>query len=246
MKRFFLTFLTLCLMSTASWSSLEESEPLEKVYKEATVTLSDDSFIDRFHYGEVESTQKTAKDHLNSKQWSVVTADSQSKGYGLWGRSWESPVGNCFSTFCIPLGIEHAEHISWIPPLAGLAIADTLLDLGVSDDEIGLRWINNVLVSGKKVAGIIVEMDLEESMMMLRVGIGLNIDMTHDVLSTIDQPATSLRQLLDTPLTVEDVLSVLASKLKNRFSALEKSISPINEYDSKLLYKGETIVVREG
>ncbi|HBN23040.1 MAG TPA: hypothetical protein DD412_07370 [Holosporales bacterium] len=151
MKRFFLTFLTLCLISTPSWSSLEEVEPLEENYKETTVTLSDKSLVTRFHYNDVESTQKTAKSHLNPECWGVVTADSQSKGYGLWGRSWKSPIGNSFSTFCIPLDRECVRHISWIPPLAGLAVADTFAALGVSEDEIGVRWINNVLVSGKKL-----------------------------------------------------------------------------------------------
>gem|GEM_PF-6185366 len=81
---------------------------------------------------------------------------------------------------------------------------------------------------------------------MLRVGIGINVDMTDDVLSAIDQPATSLRQLLDTTPSVDEVLSVLTSKLKSRFLSLEENVSPIDDYRSKLLYKNEEIVIREG
>jgi len=234
------------LISNPCWGSLEETEPLEENFKRSAIVVGDGATLNRFHYGEVESTQKTAKQHSNQDQWTLVTADSQSKGYGLWGRPWKSPVGNAFSTFCIPLDIKHMCRISWVPPLAGLAVADTLIDLGVSEDLVGLRWINNVLVSGEKVAGIIVEMDLHENIMMLRVGIGLNVDMTDKVLTSIDQPATSFAQILKTPPSVDKVLSVLANKLKSRFVSLEKNVSPINEYYSRLLYRNEDVVIREG
>ncbi|NCP61878.1 MAG: biotin--[acetyl-CoA-carboxylase] ligase [Alphaproteobacteria bacterium] len=240
MKRLFLTFLTLCLMCTPSRSSLEAT------FREGSIALNDGTLIKRFHYGEVDSTQKRAKNHLSTEQWTVVTADSQSQGYGLWGRAWESPIGNSFSTFCIPFDIKHMRHVSWIPLFAGLAVADTLAALGVPEDKIGLRWINNVLVSEKKIAGILVEMALEDSLMMLRVGIGINVDMTGDVLNSIDQPATSLRQLLGITLSSDEVLPVLTSKLKDRFLAFEETLSPLNDYALKLLYQNEEVVVREG
>ncbi len=238
MRRLFLTFFTLFFMHSLSWGS--------ENFTESTIKFSDGSTVTRFHYSDIDSTQTAAKKHLNPGQWSVVTADSQSKGYGFWGRCWESPVGNLFSTFCVHLDMLHMSRLSWVPPFVGLAVSDTLVQLGVPNEKIGLRWINNVLVDEKKIAGIIVETDRKKTGLMLKIGVGINVDVADDVLGAIDQPATSLHQALKTPPSVDDVLKTLVQKLRDRFLAFEECRSPISDYREKLLYLGEEVTIREG
>jgi BirA family biotin operon repressor/biotin-[acetyl-CoA-carboxylase] ligase len=74
----------------------------------------------------------------------------------------------------------------------GVALAQALGDLGVH--QVQLKWPNDVLVGGKKLAGILLEMRGDATgPCNVVIGIGLNVHLTHD--DAIDQPWVSLTQL---------------------------------------------------
>lgn len=96
-----------------------------------------------------------------------VTAGQQTAGRGQRGRVWESPLGNLYATFALPCPA--------LPPgLASLAVAlavrDTLSD-HLSASRLRLKWPNDVLLDGAKVAGIL----LETMPGVLLAGIGINL-----------------------------------------------------------------------
>jgi BirA family transcriptional regulator, biotin operon repressor / biotin---[acetyl-CoA-carboxylase] ligase len=113
----------------------------------------------------------------------VVWAKTQTSGRGRQGRLWQSPEGNLyFSVLLRPPAPKRAwGNYSFV---ASLAIADAVRSF-LPDAKIELKWTNDVLVSGKKISGIL----LEAGEGWLVVGIGLNV--LH-VPETPLYPATSL------------------------------------------------------
>jgi BirA family biotin operon repressor/biotin-[acetyl-CoA-carboxylase] ligase len=107
---------------------------------------------------EVESTNDEAARRLKSGEAAmrtVVTATSQTKGRGRYGRDWVSDEGNLFASILLkPPGVS----FSWaqLGFVASLSIAEGLKKI-LHDKKVQLKWPNDVLVEDKKIAGILLE-----------------------------------------------------------------------------------------
>ena len=111
------------------------------------------------HYEQVASTQAIARRFAPG---TIVLADSQTAGYGRYGRRWNSPRGGLYASIVLPEDL-------LLPIRAGVAVAETLIEYGV---PARLKWPNDVLVHEKKIAGILIE---EVSQRMV-LGIGVNLE----------------------------------------------------------------------
>jgi BirA family biotin operon repressor/biotin-[acetyl-CoA-carboxylase] ligase len=120
----------------------------------------------------------------------VVIAESQSSGRGRLGRTWISqPSAGIWLTALLRPRLETARW-GWLPLLTGVALADTVNDLcGV---KAGLKWPNDLLIDGRKCAGILAEVAAPGA---VAVGVGLNVwQSANDLPATpTGLPATSLR-----------------------------------------------------
>jgi BirA family biotin operon repressor/biotin-[acetyl-CoA-carboxylase] ligase len=98
----------------------------------------------------------------------VIVAASQSAGRGRAGRSWDSPTGNLYMTLCaaVPDGRNPAQ----LSFAAALAVIDALREIA-PEGAFALKWPNDVLLSGRKVAGILIEAGDAG----YAVGIGVNL-----------------------------------------------------------------------
>lgn len=85
----------------------------------------------------------------------VVTAARQTAGRGRRGRVWESPEGNLHASFAIRVGRPLAEAAQ-IGFVAALALAEALDDV-VPGHDVRCKWPNDVLIDGRKVAGMLLE-----------------------------------------------------------------------------------------
>jgi BirA family biotin operon repressor/biotin-[acetyl-CoA-carboxylase] ligase len=103
----------------------------------------------------------------------VVTARTQSGGRGRQGRSWHSPDdGNVYLSCILRPGLT-PDRVPPITLAAGLAVSDTVNSAGASSS---LKWPNDVLVSDKKIAGILTEMSTRGAALdSVVVGIGVNV-----------------------------------------------------------------------
>ncbi len=141
--------------------------------------------LDRFVFETIDSTNKWAKANLGKfrpQHLTVVAAAAQSAGYGRQGRTWVSPPGkNLYLSFCF----RHPGRVDSLTEVVAVGVAQALEDL---DLKPRLKWPNDVLLSGKKVCGILCEATSGWAI----VGIGLNVNMTAEELQQIDKPATSL------------------------------------------------------
>lgn len=121
----------------------------------------------------VGSTNDWARTH-SLKPNAAVMSLNQTAGRGRWNRSWVARPGEALAltvgiptTLSIPAGSIPPQ---WAPLMAGAVLAHALQEEGFH--EVGVKWPNDVLVSGLKIAGILVELDPRN---IALVGIGVNL-----------------------------------------------------------------------
>lgn len=100
----------------------------------------------------------------------VVVAGRQTHGRGRHGRDWFSPVGNLYASILLRPELQ-PSRLSELGFIVALAAADAV-DAVLTGGRARLKWPNDVMVDGAKVAGILVEI-IEDSAAV--IGIGLNI-----------------------------------------------------------------------
>jgi BirA family biotin operon repressor/biotin-[acetyl-CoA-carboxylase] ligase len=128
----------------------------------------------------------------------IVTAAEQSAGRGRQGRTWSAPAGQALLCSVIV-----REPPRLLPLAAGVAVAEE------AGDEARVKWPNDVLVGGRKVAGILVEGRPQESWAVL--GIGINVAVREDALPPdVRERAGSLRR---SPADIETTLERLLDRL---------------------------------
>lgn len=140
----------------------------------------------------VDSTNSTAKDLAvaDAEEGTVVIACRQKHGRGRFDRVWQSPEGGMYLSLILRPRVP-VEKLSLLPLVAGLAVAKTVESFRV---QTTMKWPNDVLANGKKIAGILLESEAEGgSIRYVVVGIGMNLNVDVKVLSADIQPrSTSL------------------------------------------------------
>ncbi len=122
----------------------------------------------------------------------VVTAREQIAGRGRQGRGWASPPGNLYLSAVLRLELPLAR-IAELSFVAALAVADAVDAVLPAGRLSTLKWPNDVLVDGAKIAGILIEQAERATI----VGIGVNIG--HHPANT-PYPVTSLAACVPSPL----------------------------------------------
>ena len=148
-----------------------------------------------YHYlDEVDSTNNELKRRVLTEslpEATVISAGMQTAGRGRSGHDWVSPPGVSVSTSMILYPTEvSCEHISRLTPIAAVAVAETVEELYGLKTQI--KWPNDVLLSEKKICGILTEMSAKDNRVeYVVVGIGVNVHQT-SFPPEIEQMATSL------------------------------------------------------
>lgn len=136
----------------------------------------------------------------------VIIADRQSAGRGRLGRRWESPTGvNLYTSILLrPLiPVQQAPQLTF---LSAVAVAESLSQLYQLPARV--KWPNDVLVNGRKIAGLLNEMNAEtEQVHFVILGVGVNLNMTGEQFpEELNYPATSV--FLETGEKVDRVLFI--------------------------------------
>jgi BirA family biotin operon repressor/biotin-[acetyl-CoA-carboxylase] ligase len=148
-----------------------------------------------YYFPEIDSTNRQARDQgrRGAREGTVVLADFQSQGKGRLGRSWESPAGvNLYASIILrpPIPPKLAPQITL---LAGVATANALARASGLDPRV--KWPNDIVLRGKKVAGILSEMEANDTKTQFVIlGIGVNVNWpSEDIPPDLREIATSLR-----------------------------------------------------
>ena len=126
---------------------------------------------------------------------SVVAVEWQSGGRGRLGRTWHSGLGNAL-TFSLLWRFERGlSSLSGLSLAVGVALMRVLSTLGIAGAQ--LKWPNDVLGKKGKLAGVLIEAQgdmLGPSAVV--IGVGLNLSMPQTLLTKIDQPVTTVTDLM--------------------------------------------------
>jgi len=170
------------------------------------------------YFDEVDSTMDIARE-LARKQcphFTVVIAGRQMKGRGRMKRSWLSSKGGLFFTIVIRPKIPPVLS-SRVNLAASVILAQTLHNLFNINARV--KWPNDVLVDGKKISGILSEMDAEiDRVNFISIGIGLNVN--NDP-TPYEPMATSLKQILGKEIPRIEVLKAFLDHFEDTVNDTE-------------------------
>jgi BirA family biotin operon repressor/biotin-[acetyl-CoA-carboxylase] ligase len=136
-------------------------------------------------------------------RWAVV-AEEMTKGRGTQGRPWHAPRGGLYLSFVLR-GLPD-------PTLVSLALGNAVADvLEISGADPRLKWVNDVWVDGRKIAGILVEGESTGSHVdFLVAGVGINVNgHANSFPAPLDKEATTLEDVLGCDSCVPDLEAVL-------------------------------------
>jgi len=175
----------------------------------------------------ISSTQKTAISIATKKPRThgfVIIAEEQKKAHGRLMRNWLSPKGGLWLSVILKPSMTNSK-VTLLPLAAGLAVVDAIKRITQLDPK--LRWPNDVTISGKKVAGILIDIGMESEQVnyaVVGVGIDANIDsstiFTHLAGSV---PVTSISDELGHSINMLSLTKELLERLEYYYFKLERS-----------------------
>ena len=172
----------------------------------------------------------------------LVWARCQRQGRGRSGRQWVSPVGNLYCSVLLrPLA--QPSIAAQLVFVVGIAVRECVAKLVKKDRDVLCKWPNDILVDGKKVAGILLEAVAEGETTRVIVGIGVNVA-AHP--SRTVHPATNLRVHAEQDVEVATVLELLAQALECWYHTWKTAgFKPIREaWLAHAAGLGETVAAR--
>ena len=153
-----------------------------------------------------------AQNHRGETSPLWVTARSQTAGRGRRGSEWNSPFGNLYATLLLkdPASARQAPELSFA---AGLAVHDAILDCAPGlRERLALKWPNDVLCGGGKLAGILIEGHRLHLSLAVAIGIGVNCKQ-HP--SQTSYPATDLAEA-GVDVSADDLFFALSGAMLRR------------------------------
>jgi BirA family biotin operon repressor/biotin-[acetyl-CoA-carboxylase] ligase len=171
------------------------------------------------HFREIGSTMDAARElaKRGAKEGTIVIAEAQTHGRGRLSREWLSPEGGIYFTILLRPRISPA-YAPRINLMASVAVAATIRKLFGLKAE--LKWPNDVLIGGRKVCGILAEMDAElDAVNYVNVGIGINANSS---VAGFEKTATSLKDILGKEISRKELLRVLITEIEQRQALLMK------------------------
>jgi BirA family biotin operon repressor/biotin-[acetyl-CoA-carboxylase] ligase len=196
------------------------------------------------HLSNIDSTNNFAATLISDQlcqNGTAILADSQSFGKGQRGNSWYSEAGkNLLVSFILKpdnLSVLRQQELTWI---TSICIVETLRIFNI---ESQIKWPNDILIRGKKIAGILIENQLSgEFISNSIIGIGLNVNQTQ--FDGIE--ATSIQLELKKEISVEIIFNELCHQMNSLFGEIQKSeINLKSEYESLLYRRNEPSIYED-
>ncbi|MEU4416409.1 biotin--[acetyl-CoA-carboxylase] ligase [Nocardia salmonicida] len=181
------------------------------------------SFYDRIDV--VESTGSTNADLVAraadpSADRQALLAEEQVSGRGRHARAWVSPPRAQISlSILVRLPGIDPTALGWLPLLTGIAVVDALRGTaGISPE---LKWPNDVLLDGRKLAGILAEVATTGISPAVVVGIGMNVDLDESELPVPHATSLTLAGARDVDRTA--LVAAILTEFARRFTAWERA-----------------------
>lgn len=175
----------------------------------------------------------------------VLAAEWQQSGRGRMGRPWHAGIGRALTFSLLWRFAQGAGAMAGLSLAVGVAVVRALDQLGAQDVQ--LKWPNDVLWRGRKLAGILIEMQgdaLGPSAVV--IGIGLNVRLSNAMRGRIDQPAADAETACGRALDRNEVLGTVLNHLVQVLDAFSESgFAPLREaWERHHAWQGETVVIK--
>lgn len=168
-------------------------------------------FGEVYRYAEhTTSTQRMLE--AGDTEGTIAVAEEQSEGRGRLGRSWEAPAGSSILVSLVLVPAVEAPRLPELSLVAGGAVAQAIAS--VTGVKPAIKFPNDLLIDGRKVAGILAESS--EGRVVL--GVGVNVNQTKEQLPG-DTPTTptSLRIELGEPVDRRVLLAAILRELERAY-----------------------------
>jgi BirA family biotin operon repressor/biotin-[acetyl-CoA-carboxylase] ligase len=173
-------------------------------------------------HDELASTNDRARElaQAGAPEGALVIAKRQTQGRGRLGRIWTSPPGGLYLSLLLRPSDDMLKRAP-ISLLAALAASEALDAAGRVATAI--KWPNDVLLQGKKIAGILAELTKEKGETTLVLGVGLNVDTDPaDLKGELKAIATSLRAAKKAPVSLEETLRLFLGALEGHYLSVRR------------------------
>jgi BirA family biotin operon repressor/biotin-[acetyl-CoA-carboxylase] ligase len=208
--------------------------------------------IFKINYFEVlESTNSYLKNIISSghdnNDGVVIIADRQLAGVGKLGRKWQSDKGNLFFSLALKQGniFDNLKDIGIISLLCSSAVKETIKIFLGDNYNIKCKWPNDILISGEKISGILLEIVYNKSGdMYLVIGIGVNIISSPDI---NNYKTTYINKYISNKISSMDFANILMECLDKMFiSFKENPKNIILQWKNSAYLLGEEIKLKLG
>jgi BirA family biotin operon repressor/biotin-[acetyl-CoA-carboxylase] ligase len=175
----------------------------------------------------------------------LVIAERQTAGRGRRGRKWVSPFAeNLYYSLALRIdgGMRQLEGLSL---LVGLAVVKMLREMGIKDA--GLKWPNDILVGGRKLAGVLLELTGDPAdVCHVVIGIGINVNMRAS--AEVDQSWTSMMLELGDAQDRNEIAMRVSRNLEAYLSMhMSKGFAAFkDEWEANHLWQGKAVTLLAG
>lgn len=157
---------------------------------------------------------------------SVVIANIQTKGKGRRGRSWQTSVGESLAMSLLWKFDKGASGLSGLSLVIGVAIQRLMKKIGINNSF--LKWPNDLLIleddAYYKLAGVLIELQGDlESRCSAVIGVGINYDLSNDIIKNIDQPVTNIKKYLNSDIDLNQLSAMLIREIIGSLSEFESN-----------------------
>lgn len=216
------------------------------------------SQINHEYYDQVDSTNDRikARAHQGAAEGLVITADLQTAGKGRIGRSWKNPTGVSIATSILLKPTEiPVESVATITVIAGMAVRAAIEK--TTGLDVLIKWPNDVVIGGKKICGILTEMEMQDKKVWYAVcGIGINVhnrDFSEDIAfkaTSVDIEMDRQRENANIPDAVhrKDITEAVWSSFAAYYNLFLKTGDLTHlkdEYEAHLANKGSKVRIED-
>ncbi len=198
---------------------------------------------------DVDSTNRylLEKSKVMTSGHAVCLAEYQYSGRGRWGRTWVSPFGSNLYCSLLWRSSLALSALSCLGLVVGVAVARALSEIGLTDHR--LKWPNDLIWQGKKLAGILIEATGEVSgPVSVVIGVGVNVNMSMSAARDIDQPWVNLSEAVNRKVSRNTLSALMIANIFNTLLQFETQGFDgfREEWHAIDLLKNKSVVLRVG
>lgn len=193
------------------------------------------------YYDEVDSTNLRIKQlgDEGAVEGTLAVADRQTAGRGRRGRSWDSPAGESISMSILLRPQITPNQAPMLTLVMACSVAEGIMDCKdvCGEQQIQIKWPNDIIIHGKKLVGILTEMSTQiDYINHVTVGVGINVNLT-DFPEEIRERATSLRLECGHKVKRAPLIAAIMKRLEENYALFMETgdLSQLMEKYSELL-----------